>query len=170
MSKRKWVALLISVGISIVCYASIRTIGWDYSSLTEKADFVIIARPIKVHETGEVAKLPGTQKDYKMIGMETTFSVSAVLKGKSSQKNLILYHYMLQDITIKDLQADGFQVLTSAEKPLFVKFDIPAEDEYPKYEYLLFLKKEKDDRFVTVTDQINAAISVKRLPDLANYK
>lgn len=169
MSKRRWAAVLILVSISTACHASIRTIGLDYGSLTEKADLVVIARPIKVHEPGEITNLPSTQKDYKMIGMETTFSVSAILKGTLSQKNLILHHYRLQDLTSKDLHAEGFQILTSAEKPLFVRFDIPAEDEYPKYEYLLFLKKEKDDIFVPVSGQVNAAISIKRLPDLANY-
>lgn len=155
-------ALVSSSILTQLSHASIRTFGWDYASLKDKADLVIIARPIAVQETNEVAQLPGTHKEIKAIGVKTTFSVSAVLKGKLSQEKIILHHYKLQE--------DPHIVLNSAEKPLFVKFDVPKEDQYPKYEYLLFLVTDKDGKVVPVSGQFNAAISVKQLPDLANYK
>lgn len=162
MQSRIITVLLFLILLSCICHATIRTIGWDYSALTNKSDLIVIAEPINVRELDEVAKLPGTEKDIKMIGVETIFSVKIILKGNLDGESLVLHHYRLQD----DLKI----MLSSAEKPLLVRFDIPKEDEYPKYCYLLFLKIEKDGRFVPVSGQFNAALSIKRLPDLANYK
>lgn len=155
-------AIFTLVLITQVSYATIRTFGWDHDTLKNKADYVLIAYPIATHETKEIMQLPETHKKINMVGVETIFSVSAVFKGELSEKKITLHHYKLQEKV--------HELLDSSEKPLFVSFDIPKEDQYPKYEYLLFLIKDKDGKLAPVSGQFNAAISIKRLPDLANYK
>ena len=80
-------------------------------------------------------------------------AVQAVLKGeKKDLKELVLYH-------LREPAAEGDAPAVNA--PMLVTFDAKG-----KRRYLLFLKRDADGRYASVTGQTDPAIGVK---DLGSY-
>jgi len=114
---------------------------WTYQELLDKADFVVIARPTATGDSQErLQSLSGMAQP--VVGVETKFQVSAVLKGEKSTKEFVLHHY----------RPDGFFRVPNG--PTFITFD-PAK----KRPYLLFLVREADGRYAPVVGQIDPALS-----------
>ena len=120
----------------------------SYQVLLAKSDFVVIANPIsKTRDTKERSFLPGIwlqEKDGKesrirSIGVETVFSVLAVLKGDATVKQFTLHHYR------------EAQPSRASNGPFLVFFD--PSDISKRSSYLLFLVREPDGRFAPTGGQ-----------------
>jgi hypothetical protein len=123
---------------------------WPYDKLTKEADLIVIATPSKTEETGEKMDLPGISRNNKPVpgvGINTTFAVIAVLKGKQDLEEFVLFH--LREAEPQVISVNG---------PGLVSFD-PSE----KKRYLLFLKREADGRLTSLCGQTDPAGAVKDL-------
>ena len=119
--------------------------------LNDKATLVVIATPTNVVETTELAAFPGiatvqtngTQEAVMGKGVETSFKVLTVLKGDGDTKQLVLHHF----------------ALASAPARLGGPFVVSFKPEGKK-QFLMFLQKEADGRYVAVSGQTDPEISV----------
>ena len=68
---------------------------WSDQEIYDKADLVVIARPVSTQETNEQTVLPDIAPHVQVIGLSTIFDVRAVMKGDRDLKSLILHHYRL---------------------------------------------------------------------------
>ena len=131
--------------------AQARLVSWlTYQEMLAKSDFVVIANPLKkTADTkersvllGVVVQEPnGKQSKVEAIGVETDFTVLAVLKGSPTIKQFTLHHY-------REAKSD---VTLSVGGPMLVKFD--PSDQSERRSYLMFLVREPDGRFVPVGGQ-----------------
>jgi hypothetical protein len=114
--------------------------GWTYQELMDKSDLVMIGFPKHTKDTKERIDLPnffvtrenGKRVGLPVVGVESTFRVSLVLKGDKSLEEVTLHHYRLANE--KDMPVDG---------PSFVAFG-QAE---PAEGFLMFLLREADGRY-----------------------
>lgn len=148
--------------LSMVCAASLlcRSGGgvdhWTSERLAREADLVIIATVQGTKDSGEATN--DNVWKAKFIGVNTTLTVKAALKGKiDTNKPLILFHYRLPR---------GLQIING---PDFVEF-LPGNNivqvdgnQVKQSEFLFFLRKQKDGRYCPVSGQRYAAFSVRRL-------
>jgi hypothetical protein len=129
---------------------------WSYDQLNDQADLVIIATPVSVKDLGENTFLPGIQEmgpDGKAMpipaqGLESNFEIEAKLKGNWPLDRIVLYY--LRETSPPAQSAPG--------GPMLVTFD-PKK----KVRYLMFLKLDKDGRFVPVTGQTDPGLAIKEL-------
>ena len=143
-------ALLISLFVVAEAHARIHR-PWSYNDLATNATLVVIATPTGVAETSEVATLPeivsvfpdGHKEPVMGKGLETTFQILTVLRGECATNSLVLHHYL----------EVGKPVSTASAGLVFFE---PND----KRQYLMFLKKEADGRYVTVSDQTDASDSI----------
>ncbi len=142
------VCCLLLLGLSL--NARIRQI-WTYQQLLDKSSLVVIARPLASNETSERAALGQTSPPggVPVIGVQTIFKVSAVLKGNPELKQFLVHHY--REAVVKD--ADG-TILVTANGPIFVTFD-PGS----RKAFLLFLVFEPDGRYAPTAGQMDADVS-----------
>ena len=119
----------------------------QYQELLNKSDMVVIATPLtKTVDTDE--HLPGivsqdqygTHSPVYSVGVETTFAVSAVLKGDTTVEAFVLHHYRTAS---KEPAVNG---------PLLVFFDSLRQSSY-----LLFLTRESDGRYAPTGGQTDPA-------------
>jgi len=113
---------------------------WTDQELCDKADLVVIAKPISTQETTEEAVLPECANVH-VIGLSTEFDVFAVMRGDRELKKVVLHHYRL---------ADPKRMMINA--PHLASFD-------PKLStrYLMFLHREADGRYSPVAGQTDPA-------------
>ena len=127
--------------------------GWTYQDMLDKSDLVVVAEPTDTKQTAETAILPGISPEVHVVGTETTFEVSATLKGDKETKTLRLHHYRFADPS--DSTARG--------RPELATFDPKA-----KQHFLLFLVRESDGRYAPATGQTDPAdFSVLELKGVA---
>jgi hypothetical protein len=104
---------------------------------------VVSATPVANHETTDrIAEFSGFHAE--AIGVETQFSVSAVIKGDPKIKDLLFYHYW-------------GPARSMPNGPMLVEFD-PAKKEV----YRLYLVRLADGRYAPTAGQMDAALSIKR--------
>lgn len=124
-----------------------------YREILAKSDLVVIANPItKTADTNERSVLPGIarqdsegrQSKVETIGVETVFTVSAVLKGNPATERFTLHHYREIDDR------------SSLNGPSLVRFD-PSKVA-TRSSYLMFLVREPDGRFAPVGGQTDPGI------------
>lgn len=122
----------------------------------EKAELVVIAKPVSSEETKERkaleeldsppgAPIPGD--DIKAVGVNTKLATLLVLKGDKSITTFTLHHYTLE-------VPPGVALV---DPPLFVAFDRKEPTNF-----LFFLIREPDGRYAPVTGQLdprNSAVS-----------
>lgn len=153
--------------------------SWPYDKLTREADFVVIATPISVQDTTERTNFPhlvegkirwvdtnhwesvpfvrgdtNTYSEIPAVGVEATFQCLSVLKGDTNTTTFVL-HY-LRDARLKS--PVGHPEVLSINGPVNVAFD-PQEKE----RFLLFLKREPDGRYASVTGQTDPYDGMKDL-------
>jgi hypothetical protein len=122
---------------------------WPYQELLEKSDLVVIATPTATNDTKEHINLPGFVGQ-PVIGVETRFNVSAVLKGDKALTDFVLHHY----------RPDGVVVPNG---PTFVSF-APAESPASIHRtYILFLLRQVDGRYAPVVGQADPGLGIKEL-------
>jgi hypothetical protein len=125
----------------------------NYDQLTAEAELVVIATPTAVRETPERTNLPFLAPPLKAIGVETTFEVSALLKGElpdvpaGKPRRLVLHHYRLPASTAPIPNGPGL-----------VSFDPAA-----RKQYLMFLKREPDGRYQALSGQTDPDMSIEPL-------
>lgn len=132
--------------------------SWPYDRLMKEADVVVIGTAVSSQETGEIWKAsPWKKVDF--LGVNTVFSVEAILKGKVSEGKLTVLHYRVEP---------GKKIVNG---PLLVSFrtrDISYRTKtgrgtLEKPSYLLFLKKRKDGRYEAVSGQVDPALAVREM-------
>lgn len=100
--------------------------------MLDKADLVVVAKPTSTKDTSETTILATAN----VVGIETEFSVRAVLKGSQDVEKLVLHHYRF-----------------GANNHLF---DGPRLFDPSVFgSFLLFLKREPDGRYAPVNGQEN---------------
>jgi hypothetical protein len=144
----RFVRLLIIVG-ALFCALEHPVEGrvvrqWPDEELMEKADLVVIATPVRTRDIDEHLASFSYFRDQPVIGVETTFAVSGVLKGDAKKKQIVLHHYRPDKMTV-------------INGPGFVAFQLPT-----KRPYRLFLVREADGRYVPVAGQEDADLSVRK--------
>ena len=82
------------------------------------------------------------------VGLETSFEIQTVLKGKWALNRLVLYH-------LREARPPPQPIVGG---PLLVSFD-PKK----KLRYLMFLKLDQSGRFVSVSGQTDPGIAIKEL-------
>ena len=145
MKARGWVVYMVAV--TLVAQGRImRT--WSYQELTDKADAVVIAKPLSTKDTEEKSVLPDISPNLPVVGLETELEVRVVLKGEKSLKKITLHHYRL---------ANASQPLING--PMLISFD---PQQYTRF--LLFLHRDADGRYSPVSGQTDpAAFAVLKL-------
>jgi hypothetical protein len=130
---------------------------WSYDRLLKEADVVVIATAVSSKDSGETFKEKDLHVDF--LGVETTFSVEAILKGKVEGDKLKVLHYRLKKGVLVD------------NGPLLVSFRTQGIEVNLKHghlhleqpSYLLFLKKRKDGRYEAVSGQIDPRLCVREM-------
>ncbi len=147
-------ALAIGILVASVGVAAARGVRiWPYQELFEKSDLVVIATPTDTSDTQEHIDLPGFNGEH-VIGLETRFSISTVLKGDKSVKNFILHHYRT---------SDGTNIPHVVNGPTFVSFTSVQNPASIPQAYLLFLAREADGRYAPVVGQTDPGLAIKEL-------
>jgi len=128
----------------------------SYDWMTANSDLVVIATPLARQEQGEDAQLPGVSQGpnrdpVPAVGIETTFSILAVLKGdeKLTGGTFALVHYREK---VKDTSG------THRGGPMLVNFKAGEGSAY-----LMFLKDRGDGRFEAV-HAIEPGCCILKLP------
>jgi hypothetical protein len=130
---------------------------WPYEKLLKEADVVVIVKAVSSKDTKDVMKERPWNIGFQ--GVETTFTVQAVLKGKVDGDELTVLHYKLPpDASVKDgpglvsFRTKGVTIRTKEAKVLL-----------PRPGYLLFLKKGEGGRYEPVSGQIDPELSVREM-------
>jgi hypothetical protein len=127
---------------------------FDYDKMAVDANLVVIATPVATKELEERTDLPGVRngnQPLRVVGIETTFEVSVCFKGKLSttkKPKIVLHHYRLEDPNL----AEG----PNAVSLLHFK---PGD----RSQYLMFLKRAEDGRYVPYNGQTDPIYSVEKL-------
>jgi hypothetical protein len=137
------------VATDIVAARAVRI--WSYQELLEKSDLVVIASVTANNDTMEHIDLPGFQGQ-RVIGVESRFAVSAVLKGDKTLKDFFLHHYR-----------PGPDGMIVPNGPTFVYFAVSENGSTPQRTYMLFLKREADGRYAPVVGQSDPGLGVREL-------
>ena len=116
---------------------------WLDAELFEKADLVVVATPTLTKETQRNLDHPD-RPGQPVIGVETEFAVTAVLKGAQTEM-VLLYHF----------RADRMELPNA---PTFVSFD-PAK----KQSFRLFLIRRADGRYAPVAGQTDPELSIQEI-------
>jgi hypothetical protein len=159
--------LLSALVLTLLCLPSAHGRGlesWSPERLRKEADVVVIATATASKDTRDSFKARTWEVEF--TGVDTTFAVETVLKGKVEGDRLTVRHYRLKPGV---LIQDG---------PLLVSFRTRGMQVNLKHgqlylgrpSYLLFLKKRKDGRYEMVSGQIDPALAVREmyrpLPDM----
>jgi hypothetical protein len=130
---------------------------WPYKRLLEEADVVVIATALSSKDNGEVTKFKSWETEF--LGVETTFTVEVVLKGKLEGDKLTVLHYRLKGGTcivngplLVSFRTRGIMIRT---KEMKAGLGRPS--------YLLFLKKTADGRYEAVSGQVDPALAVREM-------
>lgn len=119
---------------------------WSYQEMQDKADLVVIAALTDIKDTKESIVI---WKPVTAVGVEANFKILGMFKGGKDIQTLVLHHYRLTD--------PGSGIL---DGPNYCDFDI-KRDRY--HAYLLFLVREPDGRYSSVTGQYDAAFGVQEV-------
>ena len=132
---------------------------WPYDKLTAEADLIVIAAPAAVKDTGKKTELPGgirmtgddnIPRPIPVIAMEATFEVLAVLKGDEKGKDFV-FHYFRQE--------------PPPTKPVINGAGLVSFDPNRRPKYLLFLRREPEGGYSSLTGQIDPVLGIKELAD-----
>lgn len=133
----------------VAAHPAIARLGWypDFDELAEKSDVIVIAEDTAVLDLAETWVLPNIKPEIKVVGVETTFKIVAVLKG-ALPETFVLHHYRLPT-------ADGDGHLTMMNGPGLVTF---LGDQQ---RYLMFLNRESDGRYSPGSGQTDPNCSIR---------
>ena len=151
----------LSLCIEAAAYARlVNTVS--YQELFDKSDLVVIAVPVtKTADTGERTSFQnmsqvdpdGKQTVVAAVGVETAFSVSLVMKGDRTIKQITLHHYRQADRP--SVAPDGREIVYLSG-PNVVSFD--PSDARGRRNVLLFVVKEQDGRYAPYGGQTDPGL------------
>jgi hypothetical protein len=124
---------------------------WTEQDLLNDSDLAVIAAATASRDTTEQIDLPGFAGQ-RVVGVETRFAVSAVLKGDKKLTEVVIHHYR---------PAPGAAMVPNG--PTFVYFAVPEGAEGLSRSYLLFLHREADGRYASVVGQADPGLGVRQL-------
>lgn len=122
--------------------------AWHYDRLSKEAELIVIAIPIENKKTSKTSKLPNISPEIIAKSQMTTFIVLGTLKGTLNEKTFILHHYYI----------DPPQFFVNG--PMLVNFEI---NKNKNLAYILFLKNESGNTYVTMSSQTDPADSIQRV-------
>ena len=125
---------------------------WTYQELLEKSDLVVLATPTATNDTNEHIDLPGFVRQ-PVVGVETRFAVSAVLKGDKALKDFVFHHYRTPNGTPNP----------GINGPTFIAFDPVANPTITRRTFILFLIREADGRYAPIVGQADPGRAVREL-------
>jgi hypothetical protein len=157
----------IAASLSLSAISSARKIEiWPYEKLLKEADLVVIARA--------VSKVATDDSD-GFSGVETTFELAAVIKGKSANSFKVL-HFQYKNPSRPFEDGPGLVSFFTEPLSVGIRRSGVTEEEGPKTleptkskslkpapEYLLFLIRRADGRFEAVSGQVDPNSSVRTL-------
>lgn len=128
--------------------------AWNYEKLNREADLIVIATPINTRDLDEKTVLPGIEEigadgqphSVAAIGVETNFEIQTTLKGAVPALNRFFLHHLRE--------------ATPPAKPVGNGPQLAAFKPDQNIRYLLFLKKDKDGHYSSVTGQTDPAIAI----------
>ncbi|SRR6266568_6712958 len=124
---------------------------WSHQELLEESDLVVIATPTTNNDTNEHIDLPGFDGQ-RVIGVNTTFTASGVLKGDKALKDFVLHHYR---------PSPGGMIVPNG--PTFVYFAVSVKPSALPRTYILFLHREADGRYAPAVGQADPGLGVREL-------
>jgi hypothetical protein len=152
------IATLLVFVISIGSSANARPIAsWPYDKLTAEADLIVIATPTIVKDTGKKTELPGgirmtgddnIPRPIPVVMMEATFEVLSILKGEAKGKDFIFHYWRLEP---------------PSTEPVMNAAKLVSFDPNKKERYLLFLRREPEGDYSSLTGQIDPILGIKEL-------
>jgi len=154
----RYPTFLVFVAVFLPALVDARPImQWPYDKLTAEADLIVIATPTTVKDTGKKTELPGgirmtgddnIPRPIPAIAMEATFEVLSVLKGEAKGKDFI-FHYLRRD--------------PPPTMPIVNGAGLVTFDPNKKERYLLFLRREPEGGYSSLTGQIDPIQGIKEL-------
>jgi hypothetical protein len=123
--------------------------SWPYQELMDKADLVVIATPMTNSETKEHINPPDFA-GMPVVGIETTFKVSSVIKGDKATPNFVLHYYRPTS-------------WIAADAPTFIYFPISSDPMFIHRTYILFLHRESDGRYASVVGNSDPGLGIREL-------
>jgi len=142
--KKRIPIVLLSILSLMVFARAIRP--WTEDEMRNASDLIMVGTVAKVTDLDETNTT--LWYGFEFRGVETTFNVSKVLKGKISDHEIVLHHYRFTKYTPKN-------------GPSFLNLVVNATNQY-----LLYLAKDGTNRFAPVSGQIDPAVdAVKELSE-----
>ena len=156
MNMKTFLSVFSLVLVSTTVFARIHEY-WPYDRLAKEAEVIVISTPVSVRDTSERTTLPnivsiGTnnvRSSIPAIGVETTFTNLAVLRGDTNLTTVVFHH-------LREMES----------KPSFNGPHLVAFDPKEQKRFLLFLKRESDGRYAPLTGQTDPDGGVR---DLGTY-
>jgi len=144
--------LAAGIVLGLIGIASARVArAWSYQELLDKSDLVAIAIPTATNNTKEQIELPGFMGQ-RVVGVETKFSVHALLKGDKALKEFVLHHYRPDDTGMIVPNGPGFLSFEPVDNPTALRRT-----------YILFLVREADGRYAPVVGQADPGLAIREL-------
>ena len=173
--KNRIFAIAVAIVFGISAISSARQIEiFPYEKLLKEADLVVIARAVSTVPSEDKWEAAIFERD-RFAGLETTFEVATVLKGKSADSfKLLHFQYKARAKPFND----GPAMVSFLTEPLSIdirptrKIDdeglerlepLKRKSSTSAPEYLLFLKRRADGRFEAVSGQVDPDSSVSTL-------
>lgn len=131
--------------------------NWPAERLMKEADVVVMATAVASKDCKDTFKDKHWQVDF--LGVETTFKVDALLKGKVEGDKLTMLHFRLE----RGVRVDSGPILVTFQTK---GREVPLKRGHlslGRPSYLLFLKKRSDGRFEAVSGQIDPALAVREM-------
>lgn len=142
---KKYLPVLLVLAAPLLAQARTMKL-WSYQELYDKADLVVIAKPVSSVDTAERTELP-TMK-IPVVGLSMEFDIRLVMKGDKDAKKVTLHHYRVADPNRPYLNGPSLVLIDNG--PNSVSFD----SRHPE-RYLLFLHREADGRYSPVSGQVD---------------
>ena len=142
-----------------------------FAELTEKADLVVVVRPISTSDRkdGEPLIEYASGEPTFLTAVVTRCRVLSILKGDLAAPEIMLPHYRLD---LEKAQRNGVAGIGNGPRLLTFPPPQPADvvnDDRPTlYDYLIFLKREPDGDFALVSGQTDPIFSVFRVSRAGN--
>jgi hypothetical protein len=148
--------LLLAIAIS-ASVSAFQIDTWPYERLEDQADLIVIAEPKSAIDSGEIVHGALWQTDF--IGVNTTFTVTGVIRGRYTQPELILHHLRLPE----GIQLQNSPFLAKIKLTPILKTTPSGTKRSAQPEYLLFLKKRKDGRYEPVSGTLDSAHAIREI-------
>ncbi len=147
--------IAISVVVAFPVFAAGRFIeAWPYEKLMQQANVVVIGTAVSSVDSDEKSK-------EGFLGVNTTFDVKGMLKGKVDGKQIKLLHYRIEGGNLQ--LPNGPLLVTFRTTGLVVTSKRGGQTTLEPPEYLLFLKSRKDGRYEAVSGQYDPKLSVRQM-------